>query len=139
MFCPKCGSQNSDTAGFCASCGAPLKTAANTGGTFGAPPPPPPPAPPHNYGGGSVKPKNWLVESILVTILCCLPFGIAGIVNATKVDSKYAAGDYAGAEQASQEAAKWTKIGFFVGIGLSVIYFIWMVAMGGMAAMQGGY
>ena len=32
-------------------------------------------------------PKTWLVESILVTLFCCLPFGIAGIVNASKVES----------------------------------------------------
>jgi len=32
-------------------------------------------------------PKSWLVESILVTLFCCLPFGIAGIVNASRVES----------------------------------------------------
>jgi len=137
MFCPKCGSQNSDSAGFCASCGNPLNPTANTNsGTFGAPPPPPPPM--HNPGTG-IKPKNWLVESILVTLFCCLPLGVVGIINASKVDSKYASGDYAGAQQSSAEAAKWTKIGFFVGLGVSVLYIIWIVAMGGMAAMQGGY
>src|SRR5574344_900091 len=30
----------------------------------------------------NTPPKTWLVESILVTILCCLPFGIVGIINA---------------------------------------------------------
>ena len=30
----------------------------------------------------NVQPKTWLVESILVTLFCCLPFGIVGIVNA---------------------------------------------------------
>ncbi|MGI8950195.1 MAG: CD225/dispanin family protein [Chitinophagaceae bacterium] len=70
-----------------------------------------------------IQPKNWLVESILVTIFCCLPFGIAGIVFASQVNSKFAAGDYAGAMQASRDAAKWTKIGFFIGIALFVIYF----------------
>ena len=44
----------------------------------------------------STPPKNWLVESILVTIFCCLPFGIAGIVFASQVNSKWAAGDYNG-------------------------------------------
>lgn len=68
-------------------------------------------------------PKNWLVESILVTVFCCLPFGIAGIVFASQVNSKYAAGDYAGATQSSKDAAKWTKIGFFVGLGVYVLYF----------------
>ena len=57
------------------------------------------------------QPKNWLVESILVTLFCCLPFGIAGIVFAAQVSSKYVSGDYEGALQASREAAKWTKIG----------------------------
>ena len=39
-------------------------------------------------------PKNWLAESILVTIFCCLPFGIVGIVNASQVNSRFASGDY---------------------------------------------
>ncbi len=63
-------------------------------------------------------PKNWLVESILVTIFCCLPFGIAGIVFATQVNSKFAAGDYEGAMRASRDAAKWTKVAFWIGIVL---------------------
>ena len=53
-----------------------------------------------------LPPKNWLVESILVTIFCCLPFGIAGIVFASQVNGKFASGDYAGALQSSKDAAK---------------------------------
>ena len=34
----------------------------------------------------NTPPKNWLVESILVTLFCCLPLGIAGIINASKVE-----------------------------------------------------
>ena len=30
-------------------------------------------------------PKTWMVESVLATIFCCLPFGIVGIINASKV------------------------------------------------------
>jgi hypothetical protein len=72
-------------------------------------------------------PKNWLVESILVTIFCCLPFGIVGIVNASQVNARYAGGDYAGAERASMEAGKWTKIGFFIGIGLFLLYILGVI------------
>lgn len=54
-------------------------------------------------------PKTWMAESILVTIFCCLPFGIAGIVFAAKVSSLYAAGKYEEAEAASKNAGKWTK------------------------------
>ncbi len=77
-----------------------------------------------------VQPKNWLVESILVTIFCCLPFGIAGIVFASQVNSKFAAGDYAGAERASKDAGRWTKIGFWVGLGGLILYIIAIFAFG---------
>ena len=76
------------------------------------------------------QPKNWLAESILVTLLCCLPFGIVGIVNAASVSSKYASGDYEGSPTATQEAAKWTKIGFWVGLGVVALYFLFFVVLG---------
>jgi hypothetical protein len=69
-------------------------------------------------------PKTWLVESILVTLFCCLPFGIAGIVNAAKVESKFQSGDIDGANKASADAKKWTTIGFWGGIAVVVIYII---------------
>jgi hypothetical protein len=81
----------------------------------------------------STPPKNWLVESILVTIFCCLPFGIVGIINAANVNSRTAVGDYDGALRASKEAGKWTKIGFFVGIGVIVLYIIAVFLFGATA------
>jgi hypothetical protein len=73
-------------------------------------------------------PKTWLVESILVTLFCCLPFGIAGIINASKVESRFYAGDIEGAQRASREAAKWTKIGFWVSIAVFILYFVLIFA-----------
>ncbi len=73
-----------------------------------------------------MKPKNWLVESILVTLFCCLPFGIVAIIQAARVDSRFAAGDLEGALQSSKEAGKWTSISFFVGLAVIVIYMIYM-------------
>lgn len=73
------------------------------------------------------RPKNWLVESILVTVFCCLPFGIVGIINAANVNTKFDAGDIEGAQRASAEAGKWTKIGFWVSIGFFVIYIALMI------------
>lgn len=75
-------------------------------------------------------PKSWLVESILVTVLCCLPFGIIGIVNASKVESKYYAGDYLGAEKASKEAKKWSLIGVGTGLVGGILYFILIIIIG---------
>jgi Interferon-induced transmembrane protein len=86
-----------------------------------------------------LRPKNWLVESILVTILCCLPFGIVGIINAANVNSRFDAGDFEGADRASKEAGKWTKIGFWVGIASIVLvlifyFFLFAVLFGAAAA-----
>ena len=80
-----------------------------------------------------VRPKNWLVESILVTIFCCLPFGIAGIVFAAQVNSRFDAGDYEGSVKASADAGKWTKIGFFAGLAFLVLYLIFIFILGGAA------
>lgn len=74
--------------------------------------------------------ENWLVEAILVTILCCLPFGIVGIVYATQINSKTAAGDMAGAETARKEAAKWTKLGFWIGLAVLALYILFILIMG---------
>ena len=80
-------------------------------------------------GSGSIigekPPKTWLIESVLVTVLCCLPFGLAGLIHAAKVESRFYAGDELGAESASREAERWTKIGFFTGLGFIVLFFGW--------------
>ncbi len=67
-------------------------------------------------------PKTWLLESILVTIFCCMPLGIVGIINAARVEARYSAGDYAAALRASREAGTWTKVGFWIGFGVLILY-----------------
>ena len=79
--------------------------------------------------GTGARPKNWLVESILVTLFCCLPLGIVGIVNAANVNSRYDTGDLVGADRASKEAGRWTKIGFWVGLGLNLLVILAWVLM----------
>ena len=83
-----------------------------------------------NQNAGA-PPKNYLVESILVTIFCCLPFGIVGIINANKVNTLHAQGDMAGAEQAAADAKKWTKIGFIIGLVVLVLYVLWIFLFAG--------
>lgn len=56
-------------------------------------------------------PKNWLVESILLSILCCSPISVVGIFYAAKVESRYYAKDYSGAVKAAQNAKIWTLAG----------------------------
>ena len=77
----------------------------------------------------NICPKTWMVESILVTLFCCLPFGIIGIINAAKVESEFKAGNYEIAQRASMEAGKWTKTGFFVGLAGIILYMIFFGAV----------
>lgn len=83
-----------------------------------------------------VCPKTWLAESILVTIFCCIPFGIVGIVKASSVSSRFAVGDFAGARKASADAKKWVTIGLVCGIIWLVLYFIFML-VGAFAGIAG--
>jgi hypothetical protein len=67
------------------------------------------------------KPPSYLVWAILTTLLCCLPFGIASIVFAAQVDSKYNAGDLAGSQRASDAAKRWAIVAAVVSVGLVVL------------------
>ena len=83
-----------------------------------------------SYINNRQPPKTWLVESILATLFCCLPLGIVGIVNASRVESRFHAGDFDGAQQASADAAKWTKLSLGIGVAVGVIYIIVMLIAG---------
>lgn len=74
-------------------------------------------------------PKNWLIESILATLFCCLPFGIAGLVNAVKVNDRYSIGDFAGAADAAAAAKRWTLISVYIGLGVSVLGVLFCIAV----------
>ncbi len=78
---------------------------------------------------------NYLVQAILVTIFCCLPFGIAAIVYAAQVNSKLQVGDYEGAVQSSEKAKQFCWISFGLGAAIGVIWLIAMVA-GGMRGLN---
>ncbi len=81
---------------------------------------------------------NYLVQSILVTIFCCLPSGIAAIIFSSQVNSKLAIGDVEGAMASSKKAKLWCWISFGVGGGIGLIYAIifaiYGAALFGMAA-----
>ena len=83
------------------------------------------------------QPDNYLVWAILVTVLCCLPLGVASIIYSVKVGSLYAQGDYNGAVDASQKAKKFAMIGGIGGLVFIIIYVIFAVIAGAGAAMSG--
>ena len=60
--------------------------------------------------------RTTLVPAILVTVFCCLPFGIVSIVNAAQVNGKVEAGDIEGARRTSANAKMWAWISFGTGL-----------------------
>lgn len=64
---------------------------------------------------------NYLWQSIVVTILCCWPFGIPAIVYAAKVDGLRARGDIAGAMAAAASAKTWCMVSAFTWLGLAFL------------------
>lgn len=81
---------------------------------------------------GGAMPKNYLIESILMSVLCCLPLGIVALIHETKVETEYKAGNYDAAQAASDEAAKWLKWGL-IGGGIVVVLCIILIVVGGVA------
>jgi hypothetical protein len=103
---------------------------------------PPPPPPPPQYGasqGGypqpAQQPDSNLVWGILVTVLCCLPFGIVSIIYASKVSGLWGQGQYAEAQAAANNAKKWAIWGAVAGVVVGIIYAIIAVAGAGFAYM----
>ena len=136
VYCPRCGIENGDDADTCVSCGNDLRTWRGNQGTSqqpavqqsGYPLPPQQPQQPY-YGPPGQAIPNYLVQSILVTLCCCLPAGIPAIVFAAQVNSKLQAGDVNGALNSSKNARTWCWVSFGLGIAAVIVQFL-LVAVG---------
>jgi hypothetical protein len=110
---------------------------------YGTPPPPPPPYAPGYYasGAGGAPPANYLVWAILSTVFCCLPLGVVSIVFAAQVNSKWYAGDVAGARDASEKAKNFAMWSAVAGVAGAIIWMILIFALGmfGQQSMSNGY
>ena len=75
------------------------------------------------YGARPPMPDTYMVWAVLVTVFCCLPFGIVSIVKASQVSSLYNQGRYQEAVAASEAAKKWAIWSAVAGVVLSIIGF----------------
>lgn len=105
---------------------------ANRGGTPVSPYAPPVRRDPAPISYGPQIP-SYLWQSIVVTIICCWPFGIPAIVYAAKVDGLQTRGDILGAMEASKNAKMWCMIsaGVFLVFGV-----LWLLAVVGGGALR---
>ena len=110
MYCPKCGSENEENAQACLTCGEVFQTAGVDASV-------------------SQKIPNYLAQSILVTLLCCLPLGIPAIIFAAQVNGKLAAGDVEGALNSSRIAKMWCWISFGLGLVVIVLQVLLQIAV----------
>ncbi len=111
MICKRCGQNLSNGTTQCSYCGQILS---DDGQLKKA----------ENQPTNAVKINTHLTEAILVTVLCCMPFGIAAIVNAAQVSTLVSVGKYAEAQEASKKAAIWATISLVIGI---VIYILGII------------
>ena len=75
------------------------------------------------YGAQPPMPDTYMVWAVLVTVFCCLPFGIVSIVKASQVSSLYYQGNYAEARAASRAARNWA-IASAVSSGAIVLVYV---------------
>ena len=81
-------------------------------------------------GTRSLPVKDYLVESILVTLLCCMPLGIVALIYAVQSSSLSASGDSAGALEASNNASKWVNISAICGLVIWVgTILFWLIGI----------
>lgn len=114
MYCKDCGTYVPDTSTRCPNCGSPLNNVHAT-----------------NQAGsqGQICPETHLTKAIILTVLCCWPFGIPAIVNASGVENAFHSGNYALAVEKSKKAAKWCNITMIVGIIFWVLYIVLMIVL----------
>ena len=95
-FCRQCGAALNAEQVVCVRCGSPVSTSPMRNAPMG------------NYSGEPVS--DHLVWSIITTLLCCMPVGIAAIVFSVMCKNDLAAGRY-------DSAARNSNIAFYCNIG----------------------
>jgi hypothetical protein len=85
---------------------------------------PPPPS-----GASAASVPNYLVLAI-ISLFCCTPLGIVAIIFAAQVNGKVAAGDIAGATDASKKAKMFSYISIGLGLAGILCYVLFIVVMG---------
>lgn len=114
MYCPQCGAKTDAHSNWCTECGRDLDDKGETDDSDWIP--------------------NYLAQAILVTVVCCAPFGIPAIIYAARVNGQAIRGDYHLARESSKKAKAWCWGAFWMGIVAWVF-----VVMAGLAEIAAGY
>ena len=135
MYCPRCGTENADSAAFCQSCGQSLgaATAPEAGPTESGPAQTGQPTYQQTYqppAPGSVPRIPSYLGWAIISIFLFWPTGIAAVVYASRVDNLLTLGNVAGAQEASGKAKLFATIS-------TVAFVIWLIIVIAVAACAG--
>lgn len=89
----------------------------------------PPPA-----SGAPANVPNYLIPAI-ISLFCCLPLGVVGVIFAAQVNGKVAAGDIPGAMDSAKKAKLFSFIAIGLGLAGIICYILMIVVFGGLAAI----
>lgn len=78
----------------------------------------------------STPAPHYLVQSILVTLFCCQPLGIVGIVFAALTMGHNSAGRYDEAMRTSAQAKRWSTWGCVIGLVFIAAYVVLVMVLG---------
>lgn len=69
-------------------------------------------------------PETYLLQSILVTIFCCLPLGVVAIMKSLKISECYNRGQYAEAKKQSEETVMYFWLSAIIGVSIIALILI---------------
>lgn len=75
-------------------------------------------------------PPTYLVWSVIMTVICCLPAGVVAIVFSSMVSNRFYAGNIEGAKRASRRAEIWIIVAFVLGVLWNTLYIPIMLVSG---------
>jgi hypothetical protein len=152
--------QNMEGVTFCGNCGAQIVSSSpqtsspyqgyNKEAPYNQPSPPyqqPYTPPGGQYSGGMIPPKNYLTESIIVTIVsflcCCSPIsiilGIIAIVKANNVNTEFESGNINEAHRNADSAKKLTLWAAILAVVFYIVYLIIYFAFFAVALRESGH
>jgi hypothetical protein len=78
--------------------------------------------------------KNYMVEAVLTTLFCCMPFGIVAIIFASQVSGHQACGRIMEAQKAANNAKNWALASMISSLVIGLLYFF-LACIGALADM----
>lgn len=88
-----------------------------------------------NVGGYRRTPDSYMALSILMTVFCCLPFGIVACIKSANVSDCLAAGDYDGACRNSRAALAWIWVSLLSGLLFYFCFVFFGISLGAAATL----